>query len=307
MEDTLIMDAVINKYFAGETSDREEQFLMAWLEESEEHRKYFFELKSIWNARNVFAESADLGRFAAFMRSTDARIAKIAGEERARRRRGLLRWSMSAAAAVLLVVCAGFAWHFLAGPDIYRVYENNTETVTTVTLDDGTQVWLNARTRLILPKAFSPTERNVKLAGAAFFEVARDEAAPFTVATDDNHNWFPLTDPMCDSFGGFIQIKAPELTYEAVIKAMKEGNFYFSMAPEIHEAKIEDGVLKVKTSPVEKIFVVTDSRDCYKKLAPKGETITEAEFPLNGKDAWVRIQIRDGKGKFAGTNAVYLK
>ena len=136
MEDTLIMDAVINKYFAGETSDREEQFLMAWLEESEEHRKYFFELKSIWNARNVFAESADLGRFAAFMRSTDARIAKIAGEERARRRRGLLRWSMSAAAAVLLVVCAGFAWHFLAGPDIYRVYENNTETVTTVTLDD---------------------------------------------------------------------------------------------------------------------------------------------------------------------------
>lgn len=50
MEDTLIMDAVINKYFAGETSDREEQFLMAWLEESEEHRKYFFELKSIWNA-----------------------------------------------------------------------------------------------------------------------------------------------------------------------------------------------------------------------------------------------------------------
>ena len=98
MEDTLIMDAVINKYFAGETSDREEQFLMAWLEESEEHRKYFFELKSIWNARNVFAESADLGRFVAFMRSTDARIAKIAGEERARRRRGLLRWSMSAAA-----------------------------------------------------------------------------------------------------------------------------------------------------------------------------------------------------------------
>lgn len=79
---------------------------------------------------------------------------------------------MSAAAAVLLVVCAGFAWHFLAGPDIYRVYENNTETVTTVTLDDGTQVWLNARTRLTLPKAFSPTERNVKLAGAAFFEVA---------------------------------------------------------------------------------------------------------------------------------------
>ena len=141
----------------------------------------------------------------------------------------------------------------------------------------------------------------------SYDEMLRSGQKLFTVATDDNHNIFPVTDPMCDSFGGFIQIKASELTYEAVIKAMKEGNFYFSMAPEIHKAKIEDGVLKVKTSPVEKIFVVTDSRDCYKKLAPKGETITEAEFPLNGKDAWVRIQIRDGKGKFAGTNAVYLK
>ena len=47
---------------------------------------------------------------------------------------------------------------------------------------------------------------------------------------------------------------------------MKEGNFYFSNGVRsIHEAKIEDGVLKVKTSPVEKIFVVTDSRDCYKE------------------------------------------
>ena len=80
------------------------------------------------------------------------------------------------------------------------------------------------------------------------------------------------------------------------------------MAPEIHEAETEDGVLKVKTSPVEKIFVVTDSRACYKKLAPKGETITEAEFPLKRKGCLgCGIQIRDGKGKFAGTNAVYLK
>lgn len=43
---------------------------------------------------------------------------------------------------------------------------------------------LNARTKLTLPEAFGPTQRNVQLAGAAFFEVARDEAAPFVVSTD---------------------------------------------------------------------------------------------------------------------------
>lgn len=79
MEDTLIMDAVINKYFAGETSDREEQFLMAWLEESESTGNTFSSLKVSGTPATSSAESADLGRFVAFMRSTDARIAKIAG------------------------------------------------------------------------------------------------------------------------------------------------------------------------------------------------------------------------------------
>ena len=111
-------------------------------------------------------------------------IGKIAAGERYARRRKLVRWTLGAAAAVLLAVCAGTAWHFLSTPDIYRVYENTGDAVTTVTLDDGTHVWLNARTKLTLPEAFGPTQRNVQLAGAAFFEVARDEAAPFVVSTD---------------------------------------------------------------------------------------------------------------------------
>ena len=178
MDDTIIMDSVIQKYFAGETSEQEEKYLLAWLEESEEHRKYFFELKSLWGARRVFEESTDLSRFASFMRSTDHRIGSIVAGERSTRRRRLVRWTLGAAAAVLLAVCAGTAWHFLSTPDIYRVYENTGDAVTTVTLDDGTHVWLNARTKLTLPEAFGPTQRNVQLAGAAFFEVARDEAAP---------------------------------------------------------------------------------------------------------------------------------
>lgn len=86
MDDTIIMDSVIQKYFAGETSEQEEKYLLAWLEESEEHRKYFFELKSLWGARRVFEESTDLAHFASFMRSTGHRIGKIAAGERYARR-----------------------------------------------------------------------------------------------------------------------------------------------------------------------------------------------------------------------------
>ena len=184
MDDTIIMDSVIQKYFAGETSEQEEKYLLAWLEESEEHRKYFFELKSLWGARRVFEESTDLAHFASFMRSTGHRIGKIAAGERYARRRKLVRWTLGAAAAVLLAVCAGTAWHFLSTPDIYRVYENTGDAVTTVTLDDGTHVWLNAGTKLIYPKQFNRSMRQVYLSGEMFADVRRDEDRPFIVSAD---------------------------------------------------------------------------------------------------------------------------
>ena len=105
MDDTIIMDSVIQKYFAGETSEQEEKYLLAWLEESEEHRKYFFELKSLWGARRVFEESTDLSRFASFMRSTDHRIGSIVAGERSTRRRRLVRWTLGP----LLPSCSPFA------------------------------------------------------------------------------------------------------------------------------------------------------------------------------------------------------
>jgi ferric-dicitrate binding protein FerR (iron transport regulator) len=52
-----------------------------------------------------------------------------------------------------------------------------------VTLDDGTQVWLNAQTRLTYPNAFTAGERRVSVEGEAFFDVAHDAEKPFIVAT----------------------------------------------------------------------------------------------------------------------------
>ncbi len=53
-----------------------------------------------------------------------------------------------------------------------------------ITLSDGTQVWLNASSSLEYPASFDgKTERRVRLAGEAFFEVSRDENIPFYVET----------------------------------------------------------------------------------------------------------------------------
>lgn len=141
----------------------------------------------------------------------------------------------------------------------------------------------------------------------AYDEMLRSGQRLFTLATDDNHNRVPFDSPLCDSFGGFVQIAAEKLEYQSVIKALKDGNFYWSMGPELKGVSIKDSVLTVKTSPVEKIFVIQKGRDCYKDLAKPGETITEASFPLTGKEGWFRVEIRDGRGLYAGTNAYFLE
>ena len=48
-------------------------------------------------------------------------------------------------------------------------------------LSDGTKIWLNSQSKLIYPTQFSDKERNVRLEGEAFFDVAHKEHLPFVV------------------------------------------------------------------------------------------------------------------------------
>lgn len=50
-----------------------------------------------------------------------------------------------------------------------------------VILEDGTEVWLNAESKLHYPNRFTGKERIVELEGEGFFHVAKDTARPFIV------------------------------------------------------------------------------------------------------------------------------
>lgn len=53
-----------------------------------------------------------------------------------------------------------------------------------IVLPDGTKVWLNAASSLSYPTAFSGKDRQVRLKGEAYFEVAGDKNKPFSVSVD---------------------------------------------------------------------------------------------------------------------------
>lgn len=53
-----------------------------------------------------------------------------------------------------------------------------------MTLPDGTKVWLNADSKISFPEEFNGKERNVAVAGEAYFEVTKDAQHPFIVKTE---------------------------------------------------------------------------------------------------------------------------
>ena len=52
-----------------------------------------------------------------------------------------------------------------------------------LTLSDGTNVWLNARTKIVYPAVFNKSVRQVAVDGEAYFDVAKDKKRPFIVET----------------------------------------------------------------------------------------------------------------------------
>lgn len=128
----------------------------------------------------------------------------------------------------------------------------------------------------------------------------------FCVAGDDNHNKRPFTDPLCDSFGGWIMVKAPSLTYADVITALERGDFYASTGPEIYSLYLEDGLLHVTCSPASDIVMATFGRKYGHVRAAAGQTISEATFPIPAGCLYIRVEVRDCCGRCAESQAYWL-
>lgn len=121
----------------------------------------------------------------------------------------------------------------------------------------------------------------------------------YLFATDDCHS----SDPSRDMFGGWIVVKADNLTQKDLLDQIKKGNFYSSTGPEIYDFGIKEQTLYVECSPCESINFITYER---RGKSFRKTDITSAEYELKGTETYVRCECVDKYGKSAYTNPIFF-
>jgi transmembrane sensor len=96
------------------------------------------------------------------------------------------KWFGAAAAIALLVTTSFFFWQLQSPPLEWTAVETKSGETHSITLSDGTQVWINELSRFSYPESFSGDNRPVSLEGEAYFKVSKNPDQPFEIGTSQS-------------------------------------------------------------------------------------------------------------------------
>lgn len=181
------MNEQIHKYFYEELPTEERLSLLRDVEADEELKKEFAEYQNLYALLNLGHQVQDKA------------IGKQKYDRFILQKQHTVMWRRwtrrigYAAAILALVVSTSVLTYWYAQPEQTEfLSENVMNTLYTpagqraqLVLQDGTEVWLNAKSKLIYPARFTGDIRKVSIEGEAFFKVAKDPAHPFIVSTHD--------------------------------------------------------------------------------------------------------------------------
>ena len=174
---------MISRYFRGQLVDSEYKLLTDSLQDIS-IREYFEEAKCDWEEQ---PELDDLG-----YRNMNRLNYQINKQKTISTHISVTRqlWVQVASVAAILIfgLLLGSTVTWLVSKNKTNseqlVFETPRGEKSLVKLPDGSEVWLNANSKLVY-NSFSSNHRQVELKGEAFFKVARNEKAPFVVKTNE--------------------------------------------------------------------------------------------------------------------------
>lgn len=180
------MDERIEKYFNEEFSSTERVQFLHEVDSNETLKKQFAEYQNLYALLNLSPqiENRKIGKL---------KYDRFVHQKQNRNLRKLWLGRISYAAAILILVVSSSLltlWYTQNEEVAFVANEMNTLYTPAgqracLVLQDGTEVWLNAKSKLVYPAQFTGEERRVKVEGEAFFNVAKDSVKPFIVSAMD--------------------------------------------------------------------------------------------------------------------------
>lgn len=176
-------DELLLRFLKHRTTPAENRRIAEWIAADPENADRLFETERIWSLRNEerFSDKKEITSAYARLLSELPESRKI-NKTLKKKSYPFLRWLRYAAAVVLIgLLSANLYWMKEKEAAETNQVEVPSGQRASLTLSDGTKVWLNSRSRLVYPARFSSRNRQVELEGEGYFEVTHQENAPFIV------------------------------------------------------------------------------------------------------------------------------
>ncbi len=194
------------RYLEGENFPQEQRIVQQWLAADPQHKEFMAYVEKIWESDTEYQEEWDAD--AAWLRfqmehetmfnekevpdysNSSAQKSKAAFRQPVKhaskvRSLWLIRWG---SAAAVIGIAAILIWLYAPAVQaprnqVVKSYVSPKGQRTHVRLSDGSNVMLNAGSKLRVLRGFSGKKRRVKLKGEAYFEVAHNPSRSFMVVT----------------------------------------------------------------------------------------------------------------------------
>lgn len=178
------IDQLLWNDFSGEITPEEQLLLDRWVSESIENKRYHTEQKKLWSLFTLHQKMLNIDEHKAYQ--------NVSGKLFSKKKVDFLTLLQRVAAILLLPVLIATAIFYYSQRNhtqqfssVYNTAETPLGMRSSLTLPDGTKVWLNAGSKLSYPVLFSDKFREVKLSGEAYFEVKKDKNWPFVVSSEN--------------------------------------------------------------------------------------------------------------------------
>ena len=242
------IEELLPRYCEGRLSEGERLEVEAWIDESEENKRVATQTFALYLAVDTVQVMKKV--------DTEKALLKVKGKMSDREVRRIVwwEWAQRAAAILFIPLLTLFIWQNWKGDtgEVAEMMEVKTSPgmTTSLTLPDGTIVYLNSESSLSYPSRFNGDFRRVTLSGEAYFEVAKDPEKKFILSTTHQSQ--------IEVLGTCFNVEAYEQNTE-VITTLIEGKVDFMFEKDA-------GVKHVFLSPREKLVYdsETDKVHLYK-------------------------------------------